>query len=89
MMTIWCYSLFILSAVVMVQSSNFTGDEEFQATIWIDVPWRHCVQEYNNLFAGLQCDENNSDQVFSFGKSWFISPLFKVSTPLFRASGHR
>ena len=51
----------------------FTGDQEFQVTIWIDLPnafpWRYCVQEYNNLFAILNCDKNVADQVFTLGKS--------------------
>ena len=50
----------------------FTGEEEFQVTIWIDLPnafpWRYCVQEYNNLFATLNCDKNVADQVFTLGK---------------------
>ena len=51
----------------------FTGDQEFQVTIWIDLPnafpWRYCVQEYNNLFAILNCDKNVADQVFTLGKN--------------------
>ena len=59
----------------------FTGDQEFQVTIWIDLPnafpWRYCVQEYNNLFAVLNCDKSVADQVFTFGKSLFTSaPLY-------------
>ena len=54
----------------------FSGDQEFRVTIWIDLPnafpWRYCVQEYNNLFAVLNCDKNVADQVFTFGKSWFF-----------------
>ena len=69
-LTYRCNLLLILSAVVTVQSSVvFTGDDEFQVTVWIDVPWRHCVQEYNNLLAVLHCDKNNEDQVFTLGKS--------------------
>ena len=49
----------------------FTGDQEFQVTIWIDLPnafpWRYCVQEYNSLFAVLNCDKNTADQHFTFG----------------------
>ena len=57
----------------------FTGDQEFQITIWNDLPnafpWRNCIQEYNNLIAVLNCDINVADQVFSLGKIWVIAKL--------------
>ena len=61
----------------------FTGDHEFQVTIWIDLPnafpWRYCVQEYNSLFAVLNCDKNTADQHFTFGNGLVMKKLITLT----------
>ena len=50
------------------ETSLFSQQTEFEVSIWIDLPnafpWRYCIQQYNNLFATLNCDNTSADQKF-------------------------